>query len=456
MEKEIADAKDAMSKQLSFTQRLEGECGTLRHQVTESRASYERIMEDLRARENQTKDLSRTIEEMEALIQGEQQKHDSMRIERNTALKLLKDEQGEVKRLENDQKNLQREIANLRSDVATRDSALVKENYDYRQEKAQKELYADEISRLKRIITEDEGMVQALHSQVLQLSTAIRKLDDNALHQRKECDQIMNERDILGTQLIRRNDELALLYEKIKILQSTLRRGEIQYSARLDDIRLMKIKIRDLQRQLTIARGGQAGVEDLNRNMILLQKELVRERVKVKALSDELENPINIHRWRKLEGTDPAAHEMIQKINILQRRLLLKTDEVVTKNGIIQGQQQQITELETTLARKPGPEISEELNMYQNDVRKKTKEMKAMAGEINMHQAQVREYKREIDRLASELLSFKKKYFEMKRREEERVREMDELAADSSMVSKPMRDQSNTRTRFVGGGFAIK
>ena len=330
-------------------------------------------------------------------------------------------------------------------------------------------------------------MVQTLETQCRQLNTAIRKLDDNALHQRKECDQIMNERDILGTQLIRRNDELALLYEKIKILQSTLRRGEIQYSARLDDIRLMKIKIRDLQRQLTIARGGQAGVEDLNRNMILLQKELVRERVKVKALSDELENPINIHRWRKLEGTDPAAHEMIQKINILQRRLLLKIDEVrlfflnlptyyslqrtcgifssliinvcfkvVTKNGIIQGQQQQITELEKTLARKPGPEISEELNMYQNDVRKKTKEMKAMAGEINMHQAQVREYKREIDRLASELLSFKKKYFEVKRREEERDREMDDLTADSSMASKPMRDQSNTRTRFVGGGFAIK
>ena len=30
---------------------------------------------------------------------------------------------------------------------------------------------------------------------------------------------MVNERDILGTQLIRRNDELALLYEKIKIQQ---------------------------------------------------------------------------------------------------------------------------------------------------------------------------------------------------------------------------------------------
>jgi hypothetical protein len=41
--------------------------------------------------------------------------------------------------------------------------------------------------------------------------------------------QVINERDILGTQLIRRNDELALLYEKIKIQQSTLNKGEVQY-----------------------------------------------------------------------------------------------------------------------------------------------------------------------------------------------------------------------------------
>ena len=45
--------------------------------------------------------------------------------------------------------------------------------------------------------------------------------------------QVINERDILGTQLIRRNDELALLYEKLRIMQSTLEKGEVQYSNRL-------------------------------------------------------------------------------------------------------------------------------------------------------------------------------------------------------------------------------
>ena len=47
---------------------------------------------------------------------------------------------------------------------------------------------------------------------------------------------VINERDILGTQLIKRNEELALLYEKIKIQKSTLKKGEMYYQSRVDDI----------------------------------------------------------------------------------------------------------------------------------------------------------------------------------------------------------------------------
>ena len=335
LEKELVDAKTAMTKQDTVTRRLEGECDGLRHQVTESRASYERIIDELKLRDNRMKDLTRTIEDLEISIQEEKQKHETIRSERNNTLKLLKDEQQEVEKMQHHQKKLQKEIDALQTEVANKDSALVKENYDYRKEKAQKELYADEISRLKRIIVENEEKMQIMQSEVKQLGTAIRKLDDTALLQRKEYDQIMNERNILGTQLIRRNDERALLYEKINIIQSTLRRGEIQYNARIEDIRLLKIKMRDLQRQLTIARGGQSSIEDLNGKLIAIQKELVKEKVKVKALSDELENPINIHRWRKLEGTDPEAHEMIQKIQVLQKRLLAKSEEVRVQSSYV-------------------------------------------------------------------------------------------------------------------------
>lgn len=77
------------------------------------------------------------------------------------------------------------------------------------------------------------------------------------------CFKVISERDILGTQLVRRNDELALLYEKIKIQQSTLNKGEIQYRQRLDDVRILKLEIKKLRREKSILNKSVASVEDL-------------------------------------------------------------------------------------------------------------------------------------------------------------------------------------------------
>jgi hypothetical protein len=266
--------------------------------------------------------------------------------------------------------------------------------------------------------------------------------------------QVVTERDILGTQLIRRNDELALLYEKVKIMESTLKKGEAQYLDRLQDIRILKLKIGELKRELTIQNSKSGEITELRREVYRLQKELLQEKTKVcwreklwcvlcllcvrlsmcvhaqhmlvsasvgfasswslslmtwrcllacgdqvKALSEELENPMNVHRWRKLEGSDPATYEMIQKIQTLQKRLISKvpvppcvwlcargsyslcivfvefvcvqppsllaclrhdscqTEEAVEKELLIQEKDKLYIELKNILARQPGPEV---------------------------------------------------------------------------------------------------
>lgn len=87
---------------------------------------------------------------------------------------------------------------------------------------------------------------------------------------KKEMQKTVNERDILGTQLIRRNDELALLYEKIKILQTTLAKGEIQYQERLEDIKLLKFCIGDLKCELRIVKNQAAQIGDLRKECLAL------------------------------------------------------------------------------------------------------------------------------------------------------------------------------------------
>lgn len=76
----------------------------------------------------------------------------------------------------------------------------------------------DQIKSLKDTISEKDAEEKRLHREILDNEKLIRE-------QAKDLEQLMNERDILGSQLVRRNDEIALLHEKILILQTTLQRG---------------------------------------------------------------------------------------------------------------------------------------------------------------------------------------------------------------------------------------
>ncbi len=121
-------------------------------------------------------------------------------------------------------------------------------------------------------------------------------------------------------------------------------------------------------------------VDQLKNDVYNLERQLLQERTKVKALSEELENPMNIHRWRKLEGRDPTAFEMIQKIQTLQKRLIQKTEEVVEKDIQIQEKEKEIEELQGQLDRskRPGKEAAEKLVVYKATLKEQSKRLKVM------------------------------------------------------------------------------
>ena len=166
---------------------------------------------------------------------------------------------------------------------------------------------------------------------------------------------------------------------------------------------------------------------------------------------------MNVHRWRKLEGSDPATYEMIQKVQTLQKRLISKTEEVVEKDLTLQEKERLYVELKAILARQPGPEVAEQLSVYQASLRGRTRQMKSMASELNMYQAQINEYKYEIERLTRELQDVKRKYYEQKRRYQ-LVQELDaeEASLGKLQAQQQLAQAQAAKTRFTGGGFAIR
>lgn len=93
--------------------------------------------------------------------------------------------------------------------------------------------------------------------------------------------------------------------------------GVTQYEQRVEDIRLLKLEIKRLRSEKN--KYLKSPKTNLKFEVFQLERELQLERQKAIALKGELKNPVNIHRWRKLEGSDPQAFDMLRKIQVLQK-----------------------------------------------------------------------------------------------------------------------------------------
>jgi hypothetical protein len=64
--------------------------------------------------------------------------------------------------------------------------------------------------------------------------------------------------------------------------------------------------------------------------------------------------------------------------------------QVVQRDQTIVEKEKLYVELKKIVARQPGPEVAEQLSVYQSNLKERTRQMKALAAELNMYQAQVR------------------------------------------------------------------
>ncbi|XP_075922472.1 cilia- and flagella-associated protein 58 [Petromyzon marinus] len=454
LEQEIHNYKDEAQKQRKIIFQLEKERDRYINEASDLTQKVLLHMEDVKVREMQIFDYKKKIAEAETKLKQQQNLYEAVRSDRNLYSKNLIEAQDEITETKRKLKIMNHQIDQLKEEITAKEATLVKEHMENQRVEKEREALKVELQRMKQQAAETKAFIDSQEVEERKLLRIISEADQDRLRQKKELDQVLTERDVLGTQLVRRNDELALLYEKIKIQQSTLNKGEVQYRQRLEDIRLLKLEIRKLRREKNILTRSTANVEDLRREVYHMQRDLLRERTRCKALEEELENPMNIHRWRKLEGSDPSTYELIQKIHMLQKRLITKTEEVVERELLIQEKEKLYVELKHILARQPGPEVAEQLQIYQQTLREKTKQMKSLASELNMYESQCQENKYEMERLSRELQNVKKKYLIQKRKEQQTKQRDREIALAESGASL-IQPQRTDMPRFTGGGFSM-
>ncbi|KAJ3413629.1 hypothetical protein HDV05_007773 [Chytridiales sp. JEL 0842] len=415
LEVELARDSKEVSDLVKETSQLESERDYYINEAAKLQALCVQGLQEIKEKELEIFEFKKKMIQADTKLKHQQNLYEAVQSDRNLHSKHLIESQGEIAEMKRKLKIMNFQINGYKEDINAKEVALTKEVSEHAKLEKDIEIITDEVKTLKNQNELAQAYIRSQLAEEMKLNQFVKEADLERSRQENALQVLISERDNLSAQLIRQNEELAKAYNQIKTQQSSLIRSERHYREKLKAIQSMLDEIRDLRSQDTTLKEETADLEPAKKAINRLQNDIIREKTRIKALEDELENPVNVHRWRKLEGGNPKAFEMIQLLHTLQKNLIAKTKEDKEKEELIQSKEQLYLHLKGILAKQVGPEAIEQVEEFQKILKDKNIQLKHMGVELNMYQAQVTEYKHAIEVLNRSLQRCKEDYFEMKR-----------------------------------------
>uniref|UniRef100_A0A1B0DBT4 Cilia- and flagella-associated protein 58 central coiled coil domain-containing protein n=1 Tax=Phlebotomus papatasi TaxID=29031 RepID=A0A1B0DBT4_PHLPP len=281
-------------------------------------AKEERFREEIQKKVNQVSELKEKINEYENKISHMQQLYETARSERSslqTVVQACSEERDDLKKR---LRTVTKQAEQAKEELMAREADQTKLHKNLDRAEKEKVALKSEIQSTLTTLQHIKSEMKEKHLQIERMRKTVVDCDAKVQKLQKQLDMAVSEKDLIAGQLIARTEEIALVNEKLQDLQLALDRSEAQYARRLDDIKLLKVEISGLRSQVKLLSRGLSNTTDMRQEVLQLHRILAQERVKAKALEDEMTTPMNIHRWRELGGRDPDKMELIEKIQALQ------------------------------------------------------------------------------------------------------------------------------------------
>lgn len=232
-------------------------------------------------------------------------------------IKLQNSSQEEMENLKNQNASSNRQIEQLEHQVANYKDSLAsytQSTKDIREEVVQKD----------KLITNLQHQIDLLEKQVRNIKIEYRKRQlcehqiksdlkekkkendvftksiksdaKTIIQLRKEKDTIIKEKNSICVKLRRKSNECQKLEDKLTTLQKSYDVIEKQYRDEIQNIRLMKIEIQNLQTERDVLVAERETASRLRHELLQMHRVLNQERIRGKALQEQLLTPINVHR----------------------------------------------------------------------------------------------------------------------------------------------------------------
>ena len=374
-----------------------------------------RALEEVSQRELQITEYQSQILINEGKLRQQQNLLEAVRSDRNMYRKTLIEQQTEMHEYKRKFHFLSTQVKQSKSEIEDKNQFIVFEHFNLQNVKDDIDQLENQNTTTFTSLEKADSVIKTQSKQIRKLSTIIADADEELRVQVKQFNAIVNEQRVLNQQLVKRNDELATLYEQLKLQNSILTKSASHYKEKQILLQEFELEYQLVNKTLEEVLADIKKYVELKDTIAELESQYIQEQLKVKALSDELAKPINIHRWRRLMDTNTDTYGMIKKVRHLQKEIITKTTLVSTKDQAIQEKEKLYVELRRVLARQPGSEAAEQLRVYLEQLDEKRSKLKSMKCELRLYQTKVKEYQYDIGKLNQDLQLLKLTYFQRRR-----------------------------------------
>uniref|UniRef100_H0XTW5 Coiled-coil domain containing 146 n=1 Tax=Otolemur garnettii TaxID=30611 RepID=H0XTW5_OTOGA len=235
-------------------------------------------------------------------------------------------------------------------------------------------------------------------SNIDRLANTITQIEEEMVRLRKKYEKAVQRRNESGVQLIEREEEVCIFYEKINIQEKMKLNGEIELHVLEEKIRFLKLKISEKQRQIYVTQKLLPAKRSLDADLALIQIQFSQCTDRIRELEKMFINPEGKNRTRFLQGKDLTQKEMIKKLDKLELQLAKKEEKLLEKDFIYE-QVSRLTDRlcsKTQACKQDTLYLAKKMNGYQRRIKDATEKIMALVAELSMKQALTIELQKEV------------------------------------------------------------
>lgn len=344
-------------------------------------------------------EIKRQTAVSETKLKQQQNLLDIVESERKLNYKQLMESQAEMGELKRKLKIMNFQINGYKDDVNSRNASLVSESDALVKLSKDSGSIKEEIDALKSQNSLAQSYIKTQMVEEFKLDQFVKEAEVEGERQIHALELVLIERDSLRSQVLHRNQDINSVFDSIKTNNSSLLQSQTLLTSKLISIKEIREEIINSRVEIAHLSEETFCLESLKRQVLSIDSQILQVENKVKALESELETPINIHRWRTLESSDPKTKEMILIVHTLQKQLIDKRKEESTKCDLIGEKEKIYIKLKIALSKQPGPETDQQLSDFQEKLKDKSLSLRYMTTEMSMYKAQAEEYEYSINGL---------------------------------------------------------